>query len=231
MTSQSTLETVELGRCLHQLVTLFPEPFRVPEIVIETGYPPLPETPLEPDWGLTLYGRDLVGSSEEVLTILLHKAIHTYHAFLWQSDCNCWSYHTRRFQRLAEQLGFQVGWNRRYGWAQTLPTPDLCHLFEELDLALPSSRGRSVSRLLPSSRRPRLWPCGQQRFPNLGERRGERRSERPVRSLRVHDREGFPMIRMSGRWLRHLGFRAGRRLKVEGCDGRLTIEARPEVKR
>lgn len=213
----------ELGRCLHRLVTLFPDPgFRAPELVIDTGYPALPETPLEPDWGkMILYPRDLVGSAEEILTILLHKAIHAYHAFLWEEDCTCWSYHTLRFRRLAEQLGLRVGWHHRYGWSQTLPTPGLfADLAPTLDLVLAGRAGRA--RVVV----PRVWHCGQLRFPS---RTDERRGECRRRSLRVHHRKGFPMIRMSGRWLWHLGFRPGCRLKVEGYDGRLLIEARPEV--
>ena len=217
----------ELGRCLDRLVTLFPAGgFRAPEIVIDTGYPPLPETPLEPDWGrMTLYARrDLIGSPEDILTILLHKAIHTYHAFLWQRDCTHWSYHTRQFLDQAEQVGFRVSWmNRRYGWAKTIPGPGLRDLFEDLAAALPSSHG--VSR--------RDWHCGQQRFPSRADLEGSFSCPPAVeaRSLHVHHRDGLPMVRLSGRWLSRLGFRAGCRLKVEGCDGRLTIEARPEVTR
>ena len=147
---RSSMIAAELGRCLRRLVPLFPDPgFQAPEVVIAPGWRPLPEIPLEPPWGvITLYSCDLVGSGEEVLTILLHKAIHAYHAFLWQSDCSCWSYHTRLFRRQAEQLGLRVGRHHpRYGWSQTLPTPELVRLFEDLAPALDLPRSaRSLSR-------------------------------------------------------------------------------------
>jgi hypothetical protein len=219
----------ELGRCLSRLVLLFPDPsFQPPEVVIDPGYRPLAETPLEPPWGvITLYSRDLVGSSEDVLTILLHKAIHAYHAFLWRSDCSCWSYHTRLFRRQAEQLGLRVGRHHpRYGWSQTSPTAELGRLFEDLApaLDLPRSSASPLSR--------RVWHCGQQRFPSraeLGTPCGNE-GRRLGRSLQVHRRQGSAMVRLGGRWLRHLGFYPGQQLKVEGCAGRVTIEARPEVR-
>lgn len=226
MTSQPT-DTAELGRCLRRLVTLFPDPsFRAPKVVIDSGCRPLPEAPLETAWGtITLYARDLEGSAEEVLTILLHKAIHAYHAFLWQTDCTCWSYHTRLFRRQAEQLGLQVDRHCRYGWSQTLPTPQLCRFFAELAPQLGLTRPRrALSR--------RVWHCGQQHFPSraeLGTPSDSNECRRPVRSLQVHRRHGSAMVRLGGRWLRHLGFHPGQQLKVEGCAGRLTIEARPEV--
>jgi hypothetical protein len=224
----------ELKRCLRQLVTLFPDPAfraRPPEIVLEPGYPPLPEDAVESEACIPLCHRDLVGSASEVLTILLHKTIHAFHAFSWLRDCTCWSYHTQTFRRLAQQVGFQVGWaGRRYGWAQTRPGRSLERLFEGLALSLPA--GEPVGW-----RRRRLWHCGALRFPGRAdlERRLGRRDggdpRRLVRSLRVHRRGDAPMVRLSGRWLAAFDFERGVRLKVEARPGRLVLEARPEARR
>lgn len=223
---------VELRRCLRRLVALFPDcGFRThpPEIVLERAYLPMPEVPLERDLCIPVYRRDLGGSPEEILTSLLHKTIHAFHAFRWQSDCTCWSYHTQAFRRQAEELGFHVGWaGRRYGWAQTRPSLPLRRLFEEI--ALSEETCEPFRRCV---RRPR-WDCGRLRFPGraaletrLGRRGCGSDSRQLVRSLRVHRRGSFPMVRLSGRWLGAFGFGQGDRVKVEARYGRLVIEARP----
>ena len=230
----SDTTAAELRRCLHQLVPLFPDPdFRAnpPEIVLEPGYP-VPEAPVERDACIPIYRRDLSGSPLEILTVLLHKTIHAFHAFRWRQDCTCWSYHTQAFRRQAEQVGFHVDWaGRRYGWAQTRPRRSLENLFEEIAFSAPA--GESV-RL---GRRP-SWHCGQLRFPGradlesrLGRHDGGSDSRRLVRGLQVHRRGDSPMVRLSGRWLAAFGFAGGVRLKVDARPGRLVLEARPEGNR
>lgn len=222
----------ELRRCLRRLVALFLDRDFVahpPELVLERGYGPIPEQPVERDLCIPVYPRDLGGSPEEILTMLLHKTIHAFHAFHWQKDCTCWSYHTEAFRRQAEQVGFHVGWaGRRYGWAQTLPGPSLKRLFEEVAL----SEDACESFRHPFRYRPR-WHCGQLRFPGraelaagLGRCSCESTSRRLVRSLQVHCRGDCPMVRLSGRWLAAFGFGEGVRLKVDVSYGRLVIEAR-----
>ena len=106
LTDRDDSTAAELKRCMHRLVSLFPDPdFRAnpPEIVLEPGHP-VPEAPVEKDACIAIYRRDLSGSPEEVLTVLLHKMIHVFHAFCWRQDCTCWSYHTRTFRRQAEQV-------------------------------------------------------------------------------------------------------------------------------
>jgi hypothetical protein len=220
----------ELRRCMHRLVSLFPDPdFRAnpPEIVLEPGHP-VPEAPVERDVCVAIYRRDLSGSPVEILTVLLHKMIHAFHAFCWRHDCTCWSYHTRTFRRQAEQVGFDVGWaGRRYGWAQTRPRRSLEQFFEDIAFSAPIC----ATRYRPS------WPCGSLRFPGRAdlERRlghgGGSDSRRLVRSLQVHRRGETPMVRLSGRWLAAFGFAQGARLKVDARPGRLVLEARPEGKR
>lgn len=220
----------ELRRCLRRLLALFPDRefgAHPPEIVLEP-HVPMPEVPLERDACISLHRRDVSGPPEEVLTILLHKTIHAYHAFRWQSDCTCWSYHTRAFRRQAEELGFHVRWaGRRYGWAQTHPSLPLKRLFEEIGFseAACEERRRWMRRL--------RWDCGRLRFPgraDLEARLGGRGSDSRhlVRSLRVHRRGSSPMVRLSGRWLGAFGFGEGVRVKVEARYGRLVIESRPQ---
>ena len=36
-----------------------------------------------------------------------------------------------------------------------------------------------------------------------------------------------PFVRLSGRWLRELGFRVGERIEVEATPGRLVLQAAP----
>jgi hypothetical protein len=221
----------ELGRCLRTLVSLFPDPdFRayLPELVLDTGYPPVPEQPLESGPGITLYRNELTHPPEDILAILLHKTIHAFHAFRWQWDCTARSYHTRVFRRQAEQVGFQVAWaGRHYGWARTLPKAPLWGLFEDLNLA----EDVFAPFRDPFPRRQRSWHCGQRRFPDradLATRLGRccSDSRRFVRTLRVHRREASPVVRLAGGWLVPFGFREGTPLKVEASYGRLTIEAR-----
>ncbi len=230
----SDATATELRRCLHRLMTLFPDPdFRAhpPEIVLEPGYP-VPGAPVERDACIPLYRRDLGGSPAEILTILLHKTIHAFHAFRWQRDCTCRSYHTQAFRRQAEQVGFQVGWtSRRYGWAQTRPGRSLGHFFEEIALSAPACEPVRLGVRL-------RWDCGQLRFPgraDLESRLGGRASgsdpRRLVRSLQVHRQGDSPMVRLRGRWLAAFGFAGGVRLKVEARPGRLVLEARPEASR
>jgi hypothetical protein len=213
----------ELKRCLHRLLALFPDPdFRAnpPEIVLAPGYP-VPEAPMERDACIPIYRRDLRGSPVEILTALLHKMIHAFHAFWWRHDCTCWSYHTRTFRRQAEQVGFDVSWaGRRYGWAQTRPGRSLEQLFEDIAFSAP---------ICGTGWRP-IWPCGSLRFPDRAELEGSG-SRRLVRSLQVHRRGKSPMVRLSGRWLTAFGFAQGARLKVDARPGRLVLEARPEGKR
>jgi hypothetical protein len=227
---------LELRRCLTRLVTLFPDPdFRAypPEIVLESGYP-VPEVNVERRACIPLYGRDLNGSPFETLTVLLHKAVHAFHAFRWEHDCTRWGYHTQTFRRQAEQVGFHVDWaGRRHGWAQTCPRPSLAHFFEEIGFsALAGEPVRPGVRSRPS------WHCGALRFPSRADLAGclARRddgadSRRIVRSLQVHRRGDSPMVRLSGRWLTAFGFPQGARLKVDARPGRLVLEARPEAKR
>jgi hypothetical protein len=222
----------ELERCLRAFVSLFPDPdFRAhpPELVLDPGCPPLPEQLLETT-DITLYTRrDLNRPPEEVLTILLHKAIHSFHAFRWQADCTAGSYHTQVFRHLAEQVGFQVAWaGRRNGWAQTLPTAPLRELFEQIALAEDTLVPFRDS-LFWFPRRHR-WPCGQRRFPDRAELATRlgccSDSRRLVRTLRVHRRGASPVVHLAGRWLTPFGFREGTPLKVEVSYGRMTIEAR-----
>lgn len=224
---------VELERCLGRLLHLFPDPdFQAhpPMIVLDTGPVPLVEH-METDADITLHTRrDLNRSPEEILTILLHKAIHSYNAFRWQRDCTAVNYHTRGFRRQAEQVGFQVAWaGRRSGWARTVPTAHLRDLFEQVAL--------DEDTLVPFRREVRFrglhrWHCGRRRFPSRAElatrlaRRCPADSRRLVRTLRVHRRRDSPVVRLTGHWLKPFGFGEGTALKVEVSYGLMTIQAR-----
>ncbi len=214
----------ELERCLGHLLHLFPDPdFQAhpPKVVLDTGCPPLVEH-METDTDITLYRGDLNRSPEEILTILLHKAIHSFHAFRWQRDCTVVNYHTRMFRRQAEQVGFQVDWAGRCGgWARTVPMAPLRSLFERIafdeDTIAPfrgAFRFRGLHR----------WHCGRRRFPDP--KRPGRDCRQLVRTLRVHRRENSPVVRLAGRWLRPFGFAEGTALKVEASYGLMTIRAR-----
>ncbi len=215
----------EINRCLRQLIPLFcTSGIWAPEVVLSTDYPPI--EPIDSGSRIILYTcSDLAHPPEEVLTILLHKAIHAFHAFRWEQDCCTGSYHTRRFASRAEQLGLRVGWTRRHGWAHTVPERPLLRFFEKLAL--------SETLLSPFRGYRRLkWDCGERCFPSREELIGRPPSgPRLVRSLCVHRRAGSPMVRLAGRWLGPFGFCEGTRLKVEAERGRLTIEAWPEMKR
>jgi hypothetical protein len=198
-------------------------------IVLDTGCPPLAEH-METDADMTLYTRDLNRSPEEILTILLHKAIHSYNAFRWQRDCTAVNYHTRGFRRQAEQVGFQVAWAGRCGgWARTVPTQHLRDIFEQIAL--------DEDTLVPFRRAIRFrglhrWHCGRRRFPSRAElatrlaRRCPADSRRLVRTLRVHRRRDSPLVRLTGHWLKPFGFGEGTALKVEVSYGLMTIQAR-----
>ena len=222
----------ELERCLRRLLHLFPDPdFQAhpPSIVLDTACPPLAEH-METDADITIYTRELNRSPEEILTILLHRAVHAFHAFRWQRDCTIVNYHTRVFRRLAEQVGFQVDWaGRSGGWARTVPTLSLRSLFEEIafdeDTLVPfrgSFRLRGLHR----------WRCGRRCFPSPAElasrlaRTCPKDSRRLVHTLRVQRREASPMVRLAGCWLRSFGFAEGTALKVDVSYGLMTIQAR-----
>jgi hypothetical protein len=235
-TQEMEVAQAELERCLRGLVSLFPDPDfqkHPPELVLDPGYPPLPEQPLlETDTDITLYTRsDLTRPPEEILTILLHKAIHAFHAFRWQGDCTAGSYHTQVFRRQAERMGFEVVRSRRYGWSRTLPTAPLRGLFEQIALAEDTLVPFQDSFRFFRFRRRHSWACGQRRFPDRAELATQfgrccSDSRRLVRTLRVHRRESSPVVRLAGRWLVPFGFHEGTALKVEVSYGRLTIEAR-----
>ena len=79
----------ELVRCLGVLMTLFPDgefKHNPPTVKIQEGFPPLPEQPFYNPRGhlITLYGADLNRPVSDILTILLHQAVHAANAFAWQ---------------------------------------------------------------------------------------------------------------------------------------------------
>jgi hypothetical protein len=206
----------ELARCLRLLTPLFGDhEFRdsPPEVRIEDGYAPLPGEPFGvlASHRVTLYARgDLNRPVEQVLTILLHKAVHVFNAFHWVGDCSRVSYHTRRFREVAERVGFMVHWvNARYGWAETAPSPLLMRIFG--DLAVAEEALRPFRRGYPRLRWPRIWHCGLPRFPDRAQ----------LQELLASAAGGSGPKEVS------YGFAEGRRMKVEVRSGELRIEARP----
>ena len=91
----------ELARCLRLLTSCVSEKdlFQyLPTLKIVDGHSPLPEQPLrlETSHEITLYTHgDLNRPVEEILTILLHKAVHVANAYRWRVDCNCASFHNQ----------------------------------------------------------------------------------------------------------------------------------------
>ncbi|MCP4549229.1 MAG: hypothetical protein GY835_22480, partial [bacterium] len=115
----------ELARCLGVLMTLFPDgefKHNPPAVKIQEGFPPPPEQPFHNPGShlITLYRTDLNRPVRDLLTILLHQAVHAANGFAWQRDCNAFSYHNERFRRLAEKVGLEVHRIYRYGWAETV---------------------------------------------------------------------------------------------------------------
>lgn len=229
----------ELNRCLRILLTLFPDPeFQQssPEVSLEECAP-LPEQPFSAAGDrVTLYTRtDLKRPVEEILTVLLHQAVHLANAFHWTRDSNRLSRHNVRFRDLAEQLGFEVSWvNARYGWAQTTATARLRQIFR--DLALAEEVLAPFRDPLAKPRRT-IWHCGEFRFPEPQELRAILRRPAPrvvprpqARAMTVNTlwRNGswVPMLRLTGRWLRCFGFRESSRVRVDASYGELRIQAR-----
>jgi hypothetical protein len=174
---------------------------------------------------------------EEVLTVLLHKAVHLANAFSWIKDCNWRSRHNCRFRQLAREVGLDVSWvDARYGWAQTTPTPPLQLLLRGLCFAeevlepfrYPFARPRSM-----------IWHCGQFRFPEpeeLSAILGRPAPPSPLRSRVVvrgmtvnrvwRDTSSAPMLRLTGRWLTRFGFPEASRVRIDARYGELRIRGR-----
>lgn len=237
----------ELQRCLRLLASRVPDhEFRdhLPRIVIKDGYAPLPEESVHESEShrITLCTRgDLNRPVDQVLTILLHKAVHAANAFRWKRDCSANSCHNSAFRVLSEQVGFHVTYSdKRYGWANTTPSTHLRGTFRDLavreDLLLPFQDGLAIRRL-----RGFTWNCGLARMPTRSELidlqsassgcqdRRFRREDR-IRAATInrawHNNETVPMVRLSGKWLRNAGFHENGRFKIEVRYGQLTIESR-----
>lgn len=237
----------ELQRCLRLLATRFPDPeFRdcLPEVVIDNSYAPLPDECVREGkcHRIVLHTRGHLNRPvEQILTILLHKVVHAANAFRWQRDCTSNSYHNSSFKKLAEQVGFHVeDSGKRYGWAQTTPSTPLLGVFRDLavreELLLPFQDRFSRRR-----RHRFTWNCGLTRMPRRSEllalrsdpangRARRYKRDDLVRAASVNrtwqNEESVPMLRLSGKWLRNLGFHENCRFKVEACYGQLTIESR-----
>ncbi len=156
----------ELARCLGPLIALFPDSaFRQnpPDLRIEEGYLPLPGVPVYNPQAhqITFYRTDLNRPVSDILTILLHQAVHAANAFDWQRDCNPYSCHNARFRRLAEEVGLDVHRIYRYGWAETAPKSWLLPLFRSLEL---SEEILEPFRTI-LKRRKKIWHCGLTPFP------------------------------------------------------------------
>lgn len=239
--SQLRRAQAELEKCLPILIDRFPDPeFKEtsPKLRLEV-YAPLPEQSVRPCGHLvTLYTtRDLCRPVEEVLAIVLHKAVHLANAFRWKEDCNWRSRHNRRFRALAEEVGFDVDWvNSRYGWARTTPTPSLQRLLRELrfdeTVLEPFQRGGAISM---------NWHCGQFCFPEPEEVKTLLgRPDPPPHLRRLAQVRGLtvnrvwpcgatapaPMLRITGKWLAELGFTQACRVRIDACYGELRIRSR-----
>lgn len=230
----------ELTRCLRLLVELFPDPEfsqTSPEVCLER-YAPLPEQCFSPaGHRVTLYSRDLCRPVEEVLTVLLHKAVHLANAFRWIKDCNWRSRHNCRFRQLAQKVGLDVSWvDARYGWAQTTPTPTLQWFLPRLRLA---EEVLEPFRDLSAKPRSMIWHCGQFRFPEpeeLSAILGRPPTPSPLRSRVVvramtvnrvwRDTYSAPMLRLTGRWLTRYGFPQASRVRIDARYGELRIRSR-----
>lgn len=231
----------ELTRCLGVLMTLFPEgefKHNPPTVRIQEGFPPLPEQPLYNPRGhlITLYAADLNRPLSEILTILLHQAVHAANAFAWQRDCTPSSYHNQQFRTLAEKVGLEVHRISRHGWADTVPRCWLLSLFRGLEISEELLRPfRDRFMLCPGKK---IWHCGVTPFPEREqlETMGVTAPPPPrlplprLQGMRVHKlwqgNGHVPMVRFSGNWLRTFGFRESVRMKVEACYGQLTIQVR-----
>lgn len=231
----------ELARCLRVLMTLFPDAeFKQnpPDLKIQEGYPPLPEQPFYNPRGhlITLYRTDLNRPVSDILTILLHQAVHAANAFAWQRDCNPSGYHNGQFRRLAEEVGLEVHRIYRYGWADTVPRCWLLPLFRGLELSEEIlGPFRDCSML---SRRKKIWHCGLTRFPEREQLEAMGVTSPSPPRLPLPRIQGMtvsklwqgnghvPMVRFSGNWLRAFGFCESVRMKVEARYGQLTIQVR-----
>jgi len=231
----------ELARCLGVLTTLFPDAeFKQnpPDLKIQAGYPPLPEQPFcNPRSHLiTLYRTDLNRPVSDILTILLHQAVHVANAFAWRRDCNPSSYHNEQFRRLAEKVGLKVHRISRYGWANTVPRCWLLGLFRSLELS-EEVLGPFRDRLM-LCRKKKIWHCGLTGFPERGQLQAMGVTSPPpsrlprsrLQGMNVHSlwhgSGHVPMVRLSGNWLRAFGFRERVRMKVEARYGQLTLQVR-----
>ena len=164
----------ELARCLRLLSSCLPAVDflqHLPAIEIADTYSPLPEQALflKRSHQITLYTHgDLNRPALEILTILLHKAIHVANAYRWRVDCNCVSYHNQQFRVLAEDLGFVVRrGHSRYGWAETIPSAKLREIFHDLALRQEILRPFQGCALPP--RRRITWHCGLPKLPDREE--------------------------------------------------------------
>ena len=223
----------ELARSLRVLLMLFPDPeFKgtSPEVNIERC------APIATGHRVTLYRSDLTRSTEDVLTILLHKAVHLANAFGWNRDCNWRSRHNCFFRKLAEEVGFDVSWvNARFAWAKTTPSPRLRQIFGDLALA---EQFLEPFRYPDPFTSPIKWHCGQYHLPLPDEigavlktpTPNRRRWRLPVRGMTVNRLyRGYrtvPMLRLTGHWLTDLGFPTASRVRLDARYGELRIQAR-----
>lgn len=242
----------ELERCMRALLPRFPEatlPAFPPEIRVEPGSGRFKRRSLESlkRHELVFYAEEhLGGSAEEILTVLLHKMVHAANAVRRVRDASHQGYHNQRFRELAEGVGFRVErLGRRFGWAHTLPGPELAEDLRRLALdgtVFPDFRSAA-------SEEPRRWRCGLTVFPELPRNcpleKAARRArqapvEEPAPALRPRRPAGerratvsqlmrgpgcVPVLRLSGEWLREAGFEEGRLCRVEVGSGRLVLHA------
>lgn len=239
----------ELTRCLRLLVAHFPDADFVntpPALNIIDGYPPLQEriTCGNKCHQIDLYTQGHLNRPvTQVLTILLHKTIHVANAFRWKHDCSVSGYHNGTFLDLAKQVGFVIPeCHRKTGWADTTPSPTLQVVFDNLgirpEIMLPfQDRATSWRRLI-------AWSCGPAVFPDRaelellynrtypesqtlsssGDQGGKTLGATVNRTWQ--NAESVPMLRLTGKWLRKLGFHENSRMKIEARHGQLTIQAR-----
>jgi len=235
----------ELSRCLRLLLSClsvaeFPE--HLPKLRVVDGFAPLPEQPLQIETchEIAFYTRgDLNRTVDEILTLLLHRAIHVANAYHWRVDCNHVSYHNQHFRRLAEEVGFTIRRRRsRYGWAETIPTQRLREIFQDLGFREQVLAPFQEPALLMRGRI--LWHCGLPKLPTREELQAMRtadpnraRNAGPgeiVRGAKVHRLRKadnvVPMLRMSGKWLRRCGFHESTPMRVVASRGQLIIQAR-----
>lgn len=102
---------------------------------------------------------------EEVTDTLLHEMVHIYHIMNGIQDTSRGgTYHNKKFKAKAESIGLNVDYDKKYGWALTTPSPQLCDYVKKRKWTdIPINRNEVINTAKGSSRtsstRKLVCPC------------------------------------------------------------------------